>query len=109
MKISCRSSEHATSCELAKNDRFSVCMDYRGLLLYSMQLQGCLVQIKLLQIVNREGSNFVLFLNKTAVLMDQSESVAQPTPGTSSGIDRATILPILTEQDIPGAALNAVN
>ena len=45
-----------------------------------MQLQGCLVQIKLilLQIVNREGSNFVLFLNRTAVLMDQSESVASP-------------------------------
>ena len=74
-----------------------------------MQLQGCLVQIKLLQIVNRDGSNFVLFLNRTAVLMDQSESVAQPTPGTSSGTDSATIPPVLTEQDIPGAALNAVN
>ena len=56
-------------------------------LLYSMQLQGCLVQIKLLQIVNREGSNFVLFLNRTAVVMDRSESVVQPTLGTSSGTD----------------------
>ena len=74
-----------------------------------MQLQGCLVQIKLLQIVNREGSNFVLFLNRTAVLVDQSESVAQPTPGTSSGTDSTTIPPVLTEQDIPGAALNVVN
>ena len=112
MKISCRSSERATSCELraGKKDRFSVCMDYcRIHLLYSMQLQGCLVLIKLLQIVNREGSNFVLFLNRTAVLMDQSESVAQPTPGTNSGPDSVTISPVLTEQDIPGAALNAVN
>ena len=75
----------------------------------SMQLQGCLVQIKLLQIVNREGSNFVLFLNRTAVLMDQSESVAQHTPGRSSGTDSMTIPPVLTEQDIPVAALNAVN
>ena len=41
--------------------------------------------------------------------MDQSESVAQPTPGTSSGTDSATIPPVLTEQDIPGAALNVVN
>ena len=38
--------------------------------------------------------------------MDESESVAQPTPGTSSGTDSATIPPVLTEQDIPGAALN---
>ena len=38
--------------------------------------------------------------------MDKSESVAQPTPGTSSGTDSATIPPVLTEQDIPGAALN---
>ena len=64
--------------------------------------------IKLLQIVNRDGSNFVHFLNRTAVLMDHSESVAQPTPGTSSGPDSATIPAVLTEQDIPGA-LNAVN
>ena len=83
--------------------------DGRIHLLHSMQLQGCLVQIKLLQIVNREGSNFVLCLNRTAVLMDQSEPVAQPTPGTSSGTDSATIPPVLTEQDIPGAALNAIN
>ena len=41
--------------------------------------------------------------------MDQSECVAQPTPGTSSGTDSTTIPPVLTEQDIPGAALNAVN
>ena len=41
--------------------------------------------------------------------MGQSESVAQPTPGTSSGTDSATIPPVLTEQDIPGAALNVVN
>ena len=41
--------------------------------------------------------------------MDQSESVAQPTPGTNSGTDSATIPPVLTEQDIPGVALNAVN
>ena len=74
-----------------------------------MQLQGCLVQIKLLQIVKRDGSNFVLFVNGTAVLMDQSESVAQPAPGTSNGTDSATIPPVLTEQDIPGTALNAVN
>ena len=74
-----------------------------------MQPQRCLLQIKLLQIVNREGSNFVLFLNRMAVLMDQSESVAQPTPGTSSGTDNTTIPPVLTEQDIPGAALNAIN
>ena len=59
-----------------------------------------------LQIANRELSNFVLFLNKTAVLMDESESVAQPTPGTSSGTYSATKPPVLTEQDIPGAALN---
>ena len=38
--------------------------------------------------------------------MDESKSVAQPTPGTSSGTDSATIPPVLTEQDIPGAALN---
>ena len=38
--------------------------------------------------------------------MDESESVAQPTPGTSSGTDSATIPPVLTEQDITGAALN---
>ena len=74
-----------------------------------MQLRGCLVHIKLLQIVNRDGSNFVLFLHRTSVLMDRSESVAQPTPGTSSGTDSATIPPVLTEQDILGAALNAVN
>ena len=29
--------------------------------------------------------------------MDESESVAQPTPGTSSGTDSATIPPVLTE------------
>ena len=101
MKISCRSSERATSCELAKKTVFQCVWtteDCRIHLLYSMQLQRCLVQIKLLQIVNRDGSNFVLFLNRTAVLMDQSESVAQPTPS-----------PVLTEQDIPGAALNSVN
>ena len=63
---------------------------------------------KLLQIVNREGSNFVLFLNRTAVLMDQSESGAQPTPCTSSGTDSVTIPPVLTEQDNPGAALNVL-
>ena len=50
-----------------------------------------------LQIVNRERSNFVPFLNRTAVLMDESKSVAQPTPGTSSGTDSATIPPVLTE------------
>ena len=44
-----------------------------------------------LQIVNRERSNFVPFLNTMAVLMDESESVAQLTPGTSSGTDSATI------------------
>ena len=48
-------------------------------------------------IVNRERSNFVPFLNRTAVLMDESKSVAQPTPGTSSGTDSATIPPVLTE------------
>ena len=112
VKISCRSSERATSCELAKKTGFQCVWtteDCRIHLLYSMQLQGCLVQIKLLQIVNREGSNFGLFLNRTAVLMGQSESVAQPTPGTSSGTDSTTIPPVLTEQDIPGAALNVVN
>ena len=50
-----------------------------------------------LQIVNRERSNFVPFLNRTAVFMDESKSVAQPTPGTSSGTDSATIPPVLTE------------
>ena len=50
-----------------------------------------------LQIVHRERSNFVPFLNRTAVLMDESKSVAQPTPGTSSGTDSATIPPVLTE------------
>ena len=50
-----------------------------------------------LQIVNRGRSNFVPFLNTTAVLMDESESVAQPTSGTSSGTDSATIPPVLTE------------
>ena len=44
-----------------------------------------------LQIVTSERSNFVPFLNRTAVLMDKSKSVAQPTPGTSSGTDSATI------------------
>ena len=38
--------------------------------------------------------------------MDESESVAQPTPDTSSGNDSAIIPPVLTEQDILGAALN---
>ena len=38
--------------------------------------------------------------------MDESESVAQPTPDTSSGTDSVTIPPVLTEQDIPGTALN---
>ena len=112
MKISCRSSKHTMSCELAKKTGFQCVWtteDFRIHLLHSMQVQGCHVQIKLLQIVNRERSNFVLFLNRTAVLMDQSESVAQPTPGTSSGTDNTTIPPVLTEQDIPGAALNAVN
>ena len=112
MKSSCRSSKRAMSCELAKKTGFQCVWtteDCRIHLLHSMQVQGCLVQIKLLQIVNREGSNFVLFLNRTAVLMDQSESVAQPTPSTSSGTDSATIPPVLTEQDIHGAALNAVN
>ena len=101
MKISCQSSERATSCELAKKTGFQCVWtteDCRIHLLHSMQLQGCLVKIKLLQIVNRDGSNFVLFLNRTAVLMDQGESVAQPTPGTSSGTDSATIPPVLTEQ-----------
>ena len=37
---------------------------------------------------------------------EESESVAQPTPGTSSGTDNVTIPPVLTEQNIPGAALN---
>ena len=41
--------------------------------------------------------------------MGQSKSVAQPTPGTSSGTDSVTIPPVPTEQDIPGAALNVVN
>ena len=48
-------------------------------------------------IVSRERSNFVPFLNRTAVLMDESESVAQPTSGTSSDTDSATITPVLTE------------
>ena len=48
-------------------------------------------------IVNRERSNFFPFLNRTTVLMDESKSVAQPTPGTSSGTDSATIPPVLTE------------
>ena len=60
-----------------------------------------------LQIVNRERSNFVLFLNRTAVLMDESESVPQPAPGTSSGTDSATIPPVLTEQDFPGMITGA--
>ena len=38
--------------------------------------------------------------------MDESKSVAQPTPGTSSGTDSVTTPRVLTEQDIPGAALN---
>ena len=104
MKISCPSSEHAASCELAKKTVFQCVWTTEDCTIHLLQLQGCLFQIKLLQIVNREGSNFVLFLNRTAVLMDQSESVAQPTPGTSSGTDSATIPPVLTEQDIPGAA-----
>ena len=112
VKLSCRSSERVTSCELAKKMGIQCVWtteDCRIHLLHSMQLQGCLVLINLLQIVNREGSNFVLFLNRTAVLMDQSGSVAQPTPGTNSGTDSTTIPPVLTEQDIPGVALNAVN
>ena len=35
-----------------------------------------------------------------AVLMDESEYVAQSTPGTSSGIDSATIPPVLTDNTI---------
>ena len=40
--------------------------------------------------------------------MDKSESACtrSTTPGTSSGTDSTTIPPVLTEQDIPGAALN---
>ena len=79
-----------------KKDRFSLRADLN-------QTTG---KLHWLQIVNRERSNFVPFLNRTAVLMDESESVAQPTPGTSSGTDNATIPPVLTEQNIPGAALN---
>ena len=100
MKLSCRSGERATSCELEEKTGFQCVWtteDCRIHLLYSMQLQGCLVHIKLLQIVNREGGNFVLFLNRTAVLMGQSESVAWPTPGTSSGTDSVIIPPVLTE------------
>ena len=92
LKISCGTSKRATSCELA----FSLRADLN-------QTTG---KLHWLQIVNRERSNFVPFLNRTAVLMDESESVAQPTPGTSSGTDDATIPPVLTEQNIPGAALN---
>ena len=62
-----------------KKDRFS-------LRAYHHQTTG---KLHWLQIVNRERSNFVPFLNKTAVLMGESESVAQPTPGTSCGTDRA--------------------
>ena len=46
---------------------------------------------------------------RVSFIYGQSESVAQPTHGTSSGTDSATIPPVLTEQDIPGAALNTVN
>ena len=81
-----------------QKDRFSLSAD----------LDQTTGKLHWLQIVNRERSNFVPFLNKMAVLMDmdESESVAQPTPGTSSGADSETIPPVLTEQDIPGAALN---
>ena len=79
-----------------KKDRFSLRAD----------LDQTTIKLHLLQIVNRESSNFVPFLNKTAVFMHESESVAQPTPSASSGTDSATIPPVLTEQDIPGAALN---
>ena len=75
------------SCELAKKDRFSLRAD----------LDQTTGKLHWLQIVNRERINFVPFPNKTAVLVDESESVAQPTPGKSSGTDSATIPPILTE------------
>ena len=88
MKISCRSSKRATSCELAKKTGFH-CV--------RTSIKQQISYIHWLQIVNRERSNFVLFLNRTAVLMDESKSVAQPTPGTSSGTDSATIPPVLTE------------
>ena len=68
-----------------KKDRFSLRVD----------LDQTTVKLHWLQIVNRERS--VPFLNKTAVLMDESESVAQPTTGTSSGTNSATIPPVLTE------------
>ena len=71
-----------------------------------MDLDQTTGKLHWLEIVNRERSNFVPFLNRTAVLMDESESVAQPTPGTSSGTDSATIPPVQTEQDILRAALN---
>ena len=41
-----------------------------------------------------------------AVVMDESESVAQPLLAQAVASDSATIPLVLTEQDIPGAALN---
>ena len=71
-----------------------------------MDLDQTTGKLHWLQIVNQERSNFVPFLNRTAVLMDESESVVQLTASTSSDTDSATIPPVLTEQDIPVAALN---
>ena len=84
MKISCRSRDELRA---GKKGRFSLRADLS-------QTTG---RLHWLQIVNREQSHFVPFLNRTAVLMDESKSVAQPTPGTSSGTDSATIPPVLTE------------
>ena len=103
MKISCRSSDELRA---SKIDRFSLRADldqtidtipYGRYSIYD-QTTG---KLHWLQIVNRERSNFVPFLNRTAVLVDESESVAQPTPGTSSGTNSANIPPVLTKQDIP--------
>ena len=41
--------------------------------------------------------------------MDKSESVAQPTPGTSSGTDSVTIPPVLTEPTIPPVLTEPLN
>ena len=68
LNISRRSSDELRA---GKKDRFSLRAD----------LDQATGKLHWLQIANRERSNFVPFLNRTAVLMDESESVAQPTPG----------------------------
>ena len=70
-----------------KKDRFSLRAD----------LDQTTGKLRWLQILSQERGNFIPFLNRTAVLMNESESAAQPTRGTSSGTDSATVPLVLTK------------